>query len=101
MHNANLRAEQYTELRRRITEMNNSACAGKCGLQRQSNMERIAQKPCNPEGDKHGNGWRLYEYPLATVYAPYQQFRGVYKCSEALEHGTLFSELYLPFEGCK
>ena len=102
MHNANPRAEQYTELRRRITEMNNHApCTGKCGAQRQNNMERAAQKPCNPNGEGRGNGWGLYEYPLAMVYAPYQQFRGIYKCCEALEHGTLFSELYLPLEGCK
>ena len=57
-------------------------------------------KPCNPEGEK-SNGWGLYEYPLAIVYAPYQVFRDLYKCQDALEKGTLFSELYLPFEGCK
>ena len=39
--------------------------------------------------------------PLAMVYAPYQTFRNVYKCHEALSKGTLFSDLYLPFEGCK
>ncbi len=102
MHNTNHRAEQYTELRRRMNEMNNSACGtNRCGTQQQNNMRSIAQKPCNPDGEHQGNGWGLYEYPLAMVYAPYQQFRGIYKCCEALERGTLFSELYLPFEGCK
>ena len=101
MQNSNFRAEQYTELRRRLSEINSakgSCPMGTCGLHNQKNMTKT---PCNPEGENRGNGWGLYEYPLAMVYAPYQSFRGIYKCCEALERGTLFSELYLPFEGCK
>ena len=102
MHNANHRAEQYTELRRRMTEMNNSSnglCArNSCGL---NNTRANDKKPCNMGEEGRGNGWGLYEYPLAMVYAPYQSFRNIYKCGEALERGTLFSELDLPLEGCK
>ena len=44
------------------------------------------------------NGWGLYEYPLAMVYSPYQQFRNLYSPEIALERGTVFTELDLPFE---
>ena len=101
MHNSNYRADQYRELRRKMDQMNSPACnicARGSGETRNMQSDR---KPCNPEGYDRGNGWGLYEYPLAMVYAPYQSFRNVFKCHEALEHGTLFSELYLPFEGCK
>ncbi len=36
--------------------------------------------------------------PLAMVYAPYQHFRKLYPAPEALSKGTLFTELYYPFE---
>ena len=101
MHNSNYRAEQYLDLRRRMNEMNtpmlNSCMRNPCGMENHT----ANKTPCNPEGQDRGNGWGLYEYPLAMVYAPYQTFRNVYKCHEALSKGTLFSELYLPFEGCK
>ncbi len=101
MHNSNYRTEQYMDLRRRMNEMNNptqNLCnRGLCGANNTNNN----RKPCNPEGNNNGNGWGLYEYPLAMVYSPYQNFRNIYKCQDALEKGTLFSELDLPFEGCK
>ncbi len=102
MHNSNHRAEQYRDLRRRMNEMNTpvaSPCAH--GVYGMNNMRNSTATPCNPEGNRRGNGWGLYEYPLAMVYAPYQTFRNIYKNHEALMKGTLFSELYLPFEGCK
>ncbi|MBQ9161835.1 MAG: spore coat associated protein CotJA [Clostridia bacterium] len=40
----------------------------------------------------------LRDYPLAMVYSPCQKFRELYDINEALNHGTLFKELYLPFE---
>jgi len=58
-----------------------------------------------PEERQHQNGrsaakdgWGLYEHPLAMVYSPYQIFRDVYPADVALDRGTLFSELDLPFE---
>lgn len=36
---------------------------------------------------------------LAMVYSPCQDFKGLYDATEALCHGTLFSELYKPFCG--
>lgn len=36
--------------------------------------------------------------PLAYVYAPDQQFRMLYSAKDALDHGTLFEELFKPME---
>lgn len=36
---------------------------------------------------------------LAMVYAPRQCWRNLFDHQSALEHGTLFAELVLPFEG--
>ena len=46
-------------------------------------------------------GWGLHSYPLAMAYAPLQEFREVYSPDVALERGTIFPELDLPFEGYK
>ena len=49
----------------------------------------------------HQRNYRLKEYPLAMVYAPYQQFRKLYELEDALLAGTMFSELNLPFTGAR
>ena len=41
--------------------------------------------------------WGLSGYPLASVYAPLQSFSELYDLKTALNRGTLFSELDLPF----
>ena len=41
----------------------------------------------------------LEGYPLASVYAPLQEFRNLYDKETALKEGTLFAELNLPFMG--
>ena len=41
--------------------------------------------------------WGLENYPLASVYAPMQIWRNLYDPETALERGTLFKELDLPF----
>lgn len=43
--------------------------------------------------------WGIVGYPLASMYAPLQEFRSLYDADTALKKGTLFSELYLPFMG--
>lgn len=40
----------------------------------------------------------LDDRPLAYVYAPNQRFRMLYSAPDALDHGTLFEELYKPME---
>ena len=46
-------------------------------------------------------GWGLNDYPLASVYAPLQKFDNLYDLDTALDHGTAFVELDLPFMGDK
>ena len=46
-----------------------------------------------------GTQWGLHGYPLASVYAPVQEFDKLYDRDTALKHGTIFSELNLPFMG--
>lgn len=59
--------------------------------------ERRENGSCN--NHSNGGSWALRGYPLASVYAPYQEFRGLYDKETALNQGTLFSELDLPFMG--
>lgn len=47
------------------------------------------------------SGFGLSSHPLAMVYSPLQEFRDIYTPDVALERGTMFSELDLPFEGSK
>ncbi len=49
--------------------------------------------------NKMRKSWGLVDYPLASVYAPLQEFRGLYDRETALHKGTIFSELDLPFMG--
>lgn len=49
--------------------------------------------------DANGQTTRLpQKMPLAMAYVPFQQWGEVYDDSEALDRGTLFPELDLPFE---
>ena len=43
--------------------------------------------------------WGLTGYPLASVYAPLQEWREAYSEEEALHRGTLFRQLDKPFLG--
>lgn len=45
-----------------------------------------------------GDGSCLDNMSLAYVYAPNQMFRMLYSANDALNHGTLFEELYKPME---
>ena len=49
-----------------------------------------------PDGRKT---WGLTGYPLASVYAPLQDFNALFDMEAALKSGTMFEELYLPFMG--
>ena len=58
--------------------------------------------PCpshTPPVSQAHDKWGLAGYPLASVYAPLQEFDNLYDADTALRKGTLFSELYLPFAG--
>ncbi|MBO5415657.1 MAG: spore coat associated protein CotJA [Clostridia bacterium] len=41
--------------------------------------------------------WGLEGYPLASVYAPIQEWRNLYDNETGFNRGTIFKELDLPF----
>lgn len=49
--------------------------------------------------DMHRRSWGLENYPLASVYAPLQDFDDLYDKETALHKGTVFAKLDLPFMG--
>lgn len=59
-------------------------------------------KPSDPEmpgGTVSSNP--LSGFPLAMAYVPYQSFEELNEPTKALECGTLFGALYMPFYGPK
>ena len=44
---------------------------------------------------------RLDNLPLAMSYVPFQRWNNTYPLAKALERGTIFPELDLPFKGGK
>lgn len=61
--------------------------------------ERIQYQSPAPHSSDNTRTWGLQNYPLAMVYSPVQEFNNLYDEDTALSRGTLFSDLYLPFEG--
>lgn len=54
----------------------------------------------NEEPDSANNcKYPLDGYPLAMVYSPRQKFEDIYNESDALNRGTIFEALDLPFVG--
>ena len=50
-------------------------------------------------GEQNGCGnMPLDSMPVGYAYVPMQKFRMLYNEENALKHGTLFEELYLPME---
>ncbi|MBE6541364.1 MAG: spore coat associated protein CotJA [Ruminococcaceae bacterium] len=39
----------------------------------------------------------MYGFPIAMAYVPRQEWHRIYEAEEALQMGTLFNELNLPF----
>ena len=63
--------------------------ANNCCRRREDNCTR-----CTPS-----KTFGLEGYPLASMYAPLQEFRNLYDKETAFTEGTLFTELNLPFMG--
>ena len=42
-----------------------------------------------------------FDFSLAMVYSPYQEFQNIYPLEEGFEIGTVFKELNKPFYGSK
>ena len=60
-------------------------------------MRRPACSCCDASAAPERQTWGLSGYPLASVYAPLQSFSELYDLKTALDRGTIFRELDLPF----
>ena len=52
-----------------------------------------------PSCEGGNRNWGMKGYPLASVYAPIQEFDNLYELDKGFVAGTIFSELDLPFMG--
>ena len=41
----------------------------------------------------------LGQFPIAMAYVPWQEWRNLYTCEQAIQRGTVFAELDKPFMG--
>ena len=75
---------------RRMLE-GDSAMRNRRGLAEQRGLS------CNPDGGMTDNDW-LAHVSLGMVYSPMQAWRALYDVETALDRGTLFRELDMPWE---
>ena len=61
-----------------------------------SGIDESASCSCRNMG-RVDKSFGLSGYPLAMVYSPIQEWKEIYDLDTALQKGTLFSELDLPF----
>ena len=76
---------------RREAPRSNESCSECCEAPRSNEHNFQTDNGCN------GRSWGLEEYPLASVFAPLQNWRNIYDAETALSRGTIFKELDLPF----
>ena len=60
-----------------------------------------AQTPSDGSENSPKTSWGLVNYPLASVYAPLQEWQELLDMDEALARGTLFAQLEKPFLGAR
>lgn len=105
----NAREQVDNSLLRQILENSNRA-DDDCGCERDSDTrsaqccERHSHNACGSDGcgsSCRESSWGLVGYPLASVYAPLQEFDELFDLDTALEKGTIFKQLDLPFLGSK
>lgn len=91
----------------RVAEQRRSSCRGNnqarniergCGCNQASEAyER--ENSCSCEHDNYNND--EFDYSLAMVYSPHQEWQNIYCEEEGLAAGTIFKELDKPFYGPK
>lgn len=82
-------------------ELSKKVSSESLGFERQESRinckgEEVPARVPTPTTNQRGT-WGLENYPLASVYSPIQHWRNLYDPDKALERGTLFGELDLPF----
>ena len=83
--------KDFDDINTCVNDDSNSRC------RRMENITKI-NNTCISEEIKRKT-WGLDGYPLASVYAPIQNFDELYDEETALSRGTVFAELDLPFMG--
>ena len=95
-----------TKMEEALQKPLHSGCAmgDGCMERREAEHNAVEQRPraeegpsCN-EGDENGCPKYLYASSLAMVYAPYQCWQNLLDPESALEQGSQFADLILPFE---
>ncbi len=76
-------------LSRRVLSDTSAVCANPGERSYEQNEEKNSQA--------HRRSWGLEGYPLASVYAPLQEWRNIYDTELGFSRGTIFKELDLPF----
>ena len=81
---------------------NSNGCrCGKTGAENVKNQQCQDARNITDEshgcGTNSGSAFGLAGYPLASVYAPLQNFVELYDCETGFSRGTIFAELDLPF----
>ncbi len=72
-----------------------SAVREKCAYPQETRGSEACENSCAERACGRADQWS--DSPLAMVSSPYQGFGDVYSCAEeALAHGTLFQNLFLP-----
>lgn len=67
-------------------------------LSRSGGRVKLSGENCGGCGTGMNSRFGLTDRPLGSVYAPIQDFDGLYDPEKALARGTLFSSLDLPLE---
>ena len=77
-----------------------------CGARPTPQVPTVGQEPpCNPARAEKTvpapSRWGVNDRPVGSVYAPVQEFTGIYDKCRALTRGTIFAELDLPLTAAK
>jgi len=65
----------------------------------QSDKDMLGESNLSIDVVRVSRGDNIDDFPIAMAYVPWQKWNGAYPAEEALEKGTVFPELYLPFKG--
>ena len=65
----------------------------------QSDKDMLGDSNLSLDVVRVSSGENIDDFPIAMAYVPWQKWNETYSAEEALEKGTVFPELYLPFRG--
>lgn len=65
----------------------------------QSDKDMLGDSNLNIDIIRVPQNRNIDDFPIAMAYVPWQKWNETFTAEDALEHGTIFPELYLPFKG--